>query len=145
MNGSKYFSDLWNVMDTLAIFYFIAGIVFRWVVPSLVHVTALLPFLGGFCLQPVMKFWGAMCSWNLHCEGPKYWQVLTLKKKKDRGSLEFFVAFVTGCLIWPPGPCVIFKRTVQQPNNVIISQKLFYTMGWVKIHGKEMMETHFPK
>ncbi|KAF2985928.1 hypothetical protein EK904_013985 [Melospiza melodia maxima] len=29
MNGSKYFSDLWNVMDTLAIFYFIAGIVFR--------------------------------------------------------------------------------------------------------------------
>lgn len=32
MNGSKYFSDLWNVMDTLAIFYFVAGIVFRWVV-----------------------------------------------------------------------------------------------------------------
>uniref|UniRef100_A0A8C3CYQ2 Transient receptor potential cation channel subfamily M member 8 n=1 Tax=Cairina moschata TaxID=8855 RepID=A0A8C3CYQ2_CAIMO len=29
MNGSKYFLDLWNVMDTLAIFYFIAGIVFR--------------------------------------------------------------------------------------------------------------------
>ncbi|OXB53928.1 hypothetical protein ASZ78_011684 [Callipepla squamata] len=29
MNGSKYLSDLWNVMDTLAIFYFIAGIVFR--------------------------------------------------------------------------------------------------------------------
>ncbi|NXO03232.1 TRPM8 protein, partial [Rhinopomastus cyanomelas] len=29
MNGSKYFTDLWNVMDTLAIFYFIAGIVFR--------------------------------------------------------------------------------------------------------------------
>ncbi|XP_061463652.1 transient receptor potential cation channel subfamily M member 8 [Rhineura floridana] len=29
MNGSKYFSDLWNIMDTLAIFYFIAGIVFR--------------------------------------------------------------------------------------------------------------------
>ncbi|XP_053218881.1 transient receptor potential cation channel subfamily M member 8 isoform X3 [Podarcis raffonei] len=29
MNGSKYFSDLWNVMDTLGIFYFIIGIVFR--------------------------------------------------------------------------------------------------------------------
>ncbi|KAK2532000.1 Trpm8, partial [Columba livia] len=29
MNGSKYFSDPWNVMDTLAIFYFVAGIVFR--------------------------------------------------------------------------------------------------------------------
>ncbi|KFV62652.1 Transient receptor potential cation channel subfamily M member 8 [Dryobates pubescens] len=29
MNGSKYFSDTWNVMDTLAIFYFIAGLVFR--------------------------------------------------------------------------------------------------------------------
>ncbi|XP_062972122.1 transient receptor potential cation channel subfamily M member 8 isoform X3 [Elgaria multicarinata webbii] len=29
MNGSKYFSDMWNVMDTLGIFYFIAGIVFR--------------------------------------------------------------------------------------------------------------------
>ncbi|XP_015281869.1 PREDICTED: transient receptor potential cation channel subfamily M member 8 [Gekko japonicus] len=29
MNGSKYFSDSWNVMDTLGIFYFIAGIVFR--------------------------------------------------------------------------------------------------------------------
>ncbi|XP_025025677.1 transient receptor potential cation channel subfamily M member 8 [Python bivittatus] len=29
MNGSKYFSDLWNVMDTLGIFYFISGIVFR--------------------------------------------------------------------------------------------------------------------
>uniref|UniRef100_A0A8C3LY77 Transient receptor potential cation channel subfamily M member 8 n=1 Tax=Chrysolophus pictus TaxID=9089 RepID=A0A8C3LY77_CHRPC len=29
MNGSKYLSDLWNVMDTLAIFYFIAGIVLR--------------------------------------------------------------------------------------------------------------------
>ncbi|KAH0621730.1 hypothetical protein JD844_023341 [Phrynosoma platyrhinos] len=29
MNGSKYFSDLWNVMDTLGIFYFLAGIVFR--------------------------------------------------------------------------------------------------------------------
>ncbi|XP_039204988.1 transient receptor potential cation channel subfamily M member 8 isoform X7 [Crotalus tigris] len=29
MNGNKYFSDLWNVMDTLGIFYFISGIVFR--------------------------------------------------------------------------------------------------------------------
>ncbi|XP_053141267.1 transient receptor potential cation channel subfamily M member 8-like isoform X2 [Hemicordylus capensis] len=29
MNGSKYFKDLWNVMDSLGIFYFIAGIVFR--------------------------------------------------------------------------------------------------------------------
>ncbi|XP_060137605.1 transient receptor potential cation channel subfamily M member 8 isoform X1 [Zootoca vivipara] len=29
MNGSKYFTDLWNVMDTLGIFYFIIGIVFR--------------------------------------------------------------------------------------------------------------------
>uniref|UniRef100_A0A8C2TNQ0 Transient receptor potential cation channel subfamily M member 8 n=1 Tax=Coturnix japonica TaxID=93934 RepID=A0A8C2TNQ0_COTJA len=29
MNGSKYLTDLWNVMDTLAIFYFIAGIVLR--------------------------------------------------------------------------------------------------------------------
>ncbi|XP_019378904.1 PREDICTED: transient receptor potential cation channel subfamily M member 8 [Gavialis gangeticus] len=29
MNGSKYFLDLWNVMDTLGIFYFIAGMVFR--------------------------------------------------------------------------------------------------------------------
>uniref|UniRef100_A0A4X2ME05 Transient receptor potential cation channel subfamily M member 8 n=1 Tax=Vombatus ursinus TaxID=29139 RepID=A0A4X2ME05_VOMUR len=29
MNGLKYFTDLWNVMDTLGLFYFIAGIVFR--------------------------------------------------------------------------------------------------------------------
>ncbi|XP_050772437.1 transient receptor potential cation channel subfamily M member 8 isoform X2 [Gopherus flavomarginatus] len=29
MNGNKYFSDLWNVMDTLGIFYFITGIIFR--------------------------------------------------------------------------------------------------------------------
>ncbi|XP_066486109.1 transient receptor potential cation channel subfamily M member 8 isoform X3 [Tiliqua scincoides] len=29
MNGNKYFVDLWNVMDTLGIIYFIAGIVFR--------------------------------------------------------------------------------------------------------------------
>uniref|UniRef100_A0A5F8GHL8 Ion transport domain-containing protein n=1 Tax=Monodelphis domestica TaxID=13616 RepID=A0A5F8GHL8_MONDO len=29
MNGFKYFTDLWNVMDTLGLFYFIAGIVFR--------------------------------------------------------------------------------------------------------------------
>ncbi|XP_067404758.1 transient receptor potential cation channel subfamily M member 8 [Emydura macquarii macquarii] len=29
MNGNKYFSDLWNIMDTLGILYFIAGIVFR--------------------------------------------------------------------------------------------------------------------
>ncbi|KAJ6651113.1 hypothetical protein lerEdw1_000797, partial [Lerista edwardsae] len=28
MNGNKYFADLWNVMDTLGIFYFIAGIAF---------------------------------------------------------------------------------------------------------------------
>nr|XP_047914341.1 transient receptor potential cation channel subfamily M member 8 isoform X14 [Anser cygnoides] len=34
MNGSKYFLDLWNVMDTLAIFYFIAGIVFSYTVGS---------------------------------------------------------------------------------------------------------------
>lgn len=72
MNGSKYFSDLWNVMDTLAIFYFIAGIVFRWVGPSLVSMLQLW-FLGGFRLQPVMKFWGAMCQWNSLYERPKYW------------------------------------------------------------------------
>uniref|UniRef100_A0A8C0LF21 Transient receptor potential cation channel subfamily M member 8 n=1 Tax=Canis lupus dingo TaxID=286419 RepID=A0A8C0LF21_CANLU len=29
MNGVNYFTDLWNVMDTLGLFYFIAGIVFR--------------------------------------------------------------------------------------------------------------------
>nr|XP_056712102.1 transient receptor potential cation channel subfamily M member 8 isoform X1 [Euleptes europaea] len=29
MNGRKYFSDMWNIMDTLGIFYFIVGIVFR--------------------------------------------------------------------------------------------------------------------
>uniref|UniRef100_A0A8C3PDV5 Transient receptor potential cation channel subfamily M member 8 n=1 Tax=Chrysemys picta bellii TaxID=8478 RepID=A0A8C3PDV5_CHRPI len=29
MNGNKYFSDLWNIMDTLGIFYFITGIIFR--------------------------------------------------------------------------------------------------------------------
>uniref|UniRef100_A0A8D2KYE7 Transient receptor potential cation channel subfamily M member 8 n=1 Tax=Varanus komodoensis TaxID=61221 RepID=A0A8D2KYE7_VARKO len=29
MNGAKYFSDMWNVMDTLGILYFIAGIAFR--------------------------------------------------------------------------------------------------------------------
>uniref|UniRef100_A0A2K5IBD5 Transient receptor potential cation channel subfamily M member 8 n=1 Tax=Colobus angolensis palliatus TaxID=336983 RepID=A0A2K5IBD5_COLAP len=29
INGVNYFTDLWNVMDTLGIFYFIAGIVFR--------------------------------------------------------------------------------------------------------------------
>uniref|UniRef100_A0A803TKZ6 Transient receptor potential cation channel subfamily M member 8 n=1 Tax=Anolis carolinensis TaxID=28377 RepID=A0A803TKZ6_ANOCA len=29
MNGSKYFSDMWNVMDSLGIFYFLAGIIFR--------------------------------------------------------------------------------------------------------------------
>ncbi|OBS72251.1 hypothetical protein A6R68_13170, partial [Neotoma lepida] len=29
MSGVNYFTDLWNVMDTLGIFYFIAGIVFR--------------------------------------------------------------------------------------------------------------------
>ncbi|XP_038605279.1 transient receptor potential cation channel subfamily M member 8 [Tachyglossus aculeatus] len=29
VNGAKYFADLWNVMDTLGIFYFIAGIAFR--------------------------------------------------------------------------------------------------------------------
>ncbi|XP_004674816.1 PREDICTED: transient receptor potential cation channel subfamily M member 8 [Condylura cristata] len=29
MNGVSYFTDLWNVMDTLGLFYFIAGIVFR--------------------------------------------------------------------------------------------------------------------
>uniref|UniRef100_A0A8C8ZR63 Transient receptor potential cation channel subfamily M member 8 n=1 Tax=Prolemur simus TaxID=1328070 RepID=A0A8C8ZR63_PROSS len=29
VNGVNYFTDLWNVMDTLGIFYFIAGIVFR--------------------------------------------------------------------------------------------------------------------
>lgn len=69
MNGSKYFSDLWNVMDTLAIFYFIAGIVFRWIVPSLMSVLWLC-FLGGVWLQTVMKFWGATCSWNSLCEGP---------------------------------------------------------------------------
>ncbi|XP_075463467.1 transient receptor potential cation channel subfamily M member 8 isoform X1 [Ascaphus truei] len=29
MSGVKYFTDLWNIMDILAILYFIAGIVFR--------------------------------------------------------------------------------------------------------------------
>ncbi|XP_072816761.1 transient receptor potential cation channel subfamily M member 8 isoform X3 [Vicugna pacos] len=29
VNGVSYFTDLWNVMDTLGLFYFIAGIVFR--------------------------------------------------------------------------------------------------------------------
>uniref|UniRef100_A0A2K5LXA5 Transient receptor potential cation channel subfamily M member 8 n=1 Tax=Cercocebus atys TaxID=9531 RepID=A0A2K5LXA5_CERAT len=29
VNGVNYFTDLWNVMDTLGLFYFIAGIVFR--------------------------------------------------------------------------------------------------------------------
>uniref|UniRef100_A0A2K6M307 Transient receptor potential cation channel subfamily M member 8 n=1 Tax=Rhinopithecus bieti TaxID=61621 RepID=A0A2K6M307_RHIBE len=29
INGVNYFTDLWNVMDTLGLFYFIAGIVFR--------------------------------------------------------------------------------------------------------------------
>nr|XP_032627400.1 transient receptor potential cation channel subfamily M member 8 isoform X2 [Chelonoidis abingdonii] len=29
MNGNKYFSDLWNIMDTLGIFCFITGIIFR--------------------------------------------------------------------------------------------------------------------
>lgn len=29
MNGVNYFTDLWNIMDTLGLFYFIAGIVFR--------------------------------------------------------------------------------------------------------------------
>ncbi|CAI9603540.1 unnamed protein product, partial [Staurois parvus] len=29
MSGIKYFTDLWNIMDILAILYFIAGIVFR--------------------------------------------------------------------------------------------------------------------
>lgn len=29
MNGVSYFTDLWNVMDTLGLFYFIAGIAFR--------------------------------------------------------------------------------------------------------------------
>ncbi|KAM9123737.1 transient receptor potential cation channel subfamily M member 8 [Pangshura tecta] len=29
MNGNKYFSDPWNIMDTLGIFYFITGIIFR--------------------------------------------------------------------------------------------------------------------
>uniref|UniRef100_A0A2K6G4W9 Transient receptor potential cation channel subfamily M member 8 n=1 Tax=Propithecus coquereli TaxID=379532 RepID=A0A2K6G4W9_PROCO len=29
MNGVNYFTDLWNVMDTLGLFYFIAGIAFR--------------------------------------------------------------------------------------------------------------------
>lgn len=29
VNGVNYFTDLWNVMDSLGLFYFIAGIVFR--------------------------------------------------------------------------------------------------------------------
>uniref|UniRef100_A0A8C6BB71 Transient receptor potential cation channel subfamily M member 8 n=1 Tax=Monodon monoceros TaxID=40151 RepID=A0A8C6BB71_MONMO len=29
VNGVNYFTDLWNIMDTLGLFYFIAGIVFR--------------------------------------------------------------------------------------------------------------------
>ncbi|KAM7154201.1 transient receptor potential cation channel subfamily M member 8 isoform 2-T3 [Macrochelys suwanniensis] len=29
MNGNKYFSDPWNIMDMLGIFYFITGIIFR--------------------------------------------------------------------------------------------------------------------
>lgn len=29
INGVNYFTDLWNVMDTLGLFYFIAGIAFR--------------------------------------------------------------------------------------------------------------------
>lgn len=29
VNGVNYFTDLWNVMDTLGLFYFIAGIAFR--------------------------------------------------------------------------------------------------------------------
>lgn len=29
MNGVNYFTNLWNVLDTLGLFYFIAGIAFR--------------------------------------------------------------------------------------------------------------------
>lgn len=91
MNGSKYFSDLWNVMDTLAIFYFIAGIVFRWVVPFLVSMLWLC-FLAGFWLQPVMKFWGSnvFMKFPVLYEGPKYCQVL---KKRE----EIFRIFSGSC------------------------------------------------
>ncbi|CAK7320643.1 Transient receptor potential cation channel subfamily M member 8 [Vulpes lagopus] len=38
MNGVNYFTDLWNVMDTLGLFYFIAGIVFRHLLPGLHYI-----------------------------------------------------------------------------------------------------------